>query len=934
MNSKEECKRAVKALLDKYVSLEKSGELDKKYGRGKEANTKKDFILPLFKALNWDVDDSKEVSAEESVLKGKVDYGFFIENVSKFFVEAKSIGEQLEDKYKKQAIEYGFNSGVTWVVLTNFKELIIFNCEWKEKELWKSQLPLKVDIFELYENFDQLWFLSKDSFIDNALDRFGDSIGKRRPRRRVDEELLKSLLDWRRRMSNDISKNYGLHYSKEDVDELVQRLLVRLLFVRHCEDRRFEDLYLWNVFQKFKTEKKSISKSLFKVFRKYDDNYDSRMFEEGELDKISIDDSVLQKVLFGLYYTEDGFCYDFSMIPPDIMGRLYEQYLGHVLKNGKLKEGVAHRKEQGIYYTPPYIVDYIVKNTLGELLKDKKVDAEKIRVLDPACGSGSFLIKSFQVLDEYYSRYDKSYGQARFDPSSGEAFTRKVKILQNNIFGVDLDPRAIDLAELNLLLEAAAQRKTLPILRNNLRVGNSLIDDGDVAGERAFIWEQRFKKIVVDEKGFDVVIGNPPYIRQEEFSEIKPYLQKKYEVYQGTADLFVYFFEQEIAKLKDGGYFGMIVSNKWMRAGYGANLRKFISKFWIETLIDFGDSKIFPDATIYPCVIIIKKIKKSNPKIRVCKISDLNFSSLDKYVEKNYFKINQQELGENEWNFKSAEESKLLKKIVSSGIPLEKYTQGKIYRGILTGLNEAFVIDEKTRNQLISEDSRCEEIIKPYLTGSEIKRYAINSKKKFIILTKIGVEINKYSAIKKWLSKFQTNLEKRYDKGDYWYELRTCAYYAEFDKPKIVWGNLTTKASFCFDKQGFYVNAPACILPTDSKYILGILNSKLMSYFLKSICAERQGGFIEQKPVYVSKIPIKQLPEPQQQPIIRLVDKMLSLNKRLSSLAGKDTDEAKKLKNEIADTDAEIDDLVYKIYGITDKERKIIEDSLKPPKRL
>lgn len=198
----------------------------------------------------------------------------------------------------------------------------------------------------------------------------------------------------------------------------------------------------------------------------------------------------------------------------------------------------------------------------------------------------------------------------------------------------------------------------------------------------------------MDEGGFDVVIGNPPYVRQEELGEIKPYLEANYETYQGTADLFVYFFEKELKLLKEDGYFGMVVSNKWLRAGYGKNLRKFLTEFWIEELIDFGDLRVFADATIYPCIIIIRKIKKPNPKVRICKIETLGFGSLVEYVRNNSFFINQSELSEKEWNIQKKEGSELLKKIRSAGLPIEVYVDAKINRGIVTGFNDAFIIDE------------------------------------------------------------------------------------------------------------------------------------------------------------------------------------------------------------------------------------------------
>jgi len=478
-----------------------------------------------------------------------------------------------------------------------------------------------------------------------------------------------------------------------------------------------------------------------------------------------------------------------------------------------------------------------------------------------------------------------------------------------------------------------------------------LIDDEAVVGLDAFKWEEQFKEIN-KKGGFDVIIGNPPYVRQEELTKIKPYLEANYEVYQGTADLFVYFFERELKMLKEGSYFGMIVSNKWLRAGYGKKLRKFLTKFWIEDFIDFRDLKVFPDATIYPCIIIIRKIGKSNPKVRICKMETLQFDSLSDYVKKNSFFLNQTELSANDWNIQRKEANDILKKIKTNGILIEDYVGNKIFYGLKTGLNEAFIVDEATRKELMKSDEKIGEYIKPVVNGRDLGRYYCVKSNQYLLYipwhfplhkspdvqgasTKAEDEFKKnYICTYQYLNKFRDKLSTRntaetgvrYE----WYALQRCAatYYGEFEKPKIIWGNLATRASFTFDeKDHFYINAPACMLPTSSKFILGVLNSSLISYFLKSICAERQGGFIEQKPVYISQVPIKKPTALQEEQITKYVDKMLSLNKRLNEIGDKKTSESAKLEEEIKNTDNEIDQIVYKLYGLNKKEIAIVEEN-------
>jgi type I restriction-modification system DNA methylase subunit len=932
---KSSAREEIKLLIEKYNKLIQT----RRDIRSKEEElTKKDLILPLFRrVLGWNTEDSKEVTGEEKISKGWVDYGFRINGVPKFFLEAKALSENLDDeKYFRQAVNYAYYKRCPWAVLTNFETVKILNAEWEAPNyLYSHFMTIKCN--EFLDRFDDLWLLSKEGFEQGSLDKLAERYGKKTKKTTVDKQLLDDFTKFRHMLSKNVTKlNPEKKLTQTELDESIQRILDRLIFIRNCEDRGLEEKRLWEARNETKVWKK-----LKEVFAYYDKNYDSKLFTYPTdakkvhlCDTLDIDDSILREIIECLYRTKDqSISYDFSIIDADVLGTVYEQYLSHILKKTEkratLTENHTHKKEQGIYYTPTYIVDYIVRSTLGELLKNENIDAERIKVLDPACGSGSFLIKAFDVLNEHYHKNDKDYSQTQLDLETGTTFTRKVKILQNNIFGVDLDKQAVEITQLNLLLKIAEKGHRLPLLEQNMRCGNSLIDDEKLAGDKAFKWEEQFKEIM-KEGGFDVVIGNPPYVRQEELSEIKPYLEANYETYQGTADLFVYFFEKELKILKEDGYFGMIVSNKWLRAGYGKNLRKFLAEFWIEELIDFGDLKVFADATIYPCIIIIKKIKKHNPKIRICKMETLEFGSLEVYMKNNSFFINQSDLSEKEWNIQKREGNELLRKIRSSGLPLEEYVGAKIYRGILTGLNEAFIIDEKKREELIRYDSKNEDLIKSFLTGAECKRYVVKSKKNYIILTKIGVEVEKYPAIYKHLCNFRGTLEKRWDKGNYWYELRACAYYDLFGVPKIVWGNLATRSSFSLDEtNGFYVNAPACILPTNSRYVLGILNSKLMSYFLKSICAERQGGFIEQKPVYVSQVPIKKPTKEQEIELTQYVEKILQLNEKLLKIGDKLTDERAVIEDEIKKTDSEIDELVYKIYGLTEDEKAIVESSLK-----
>ena len=510
MNNKEKAKEEIKLLVEKYNRLVEAGKV-KSYN---EEMTKKDFILPLFRALGWSVEDGEEVTAEEKISKGRVDYAFRIQSIPKLFLEAKSLKEDLDKiEFAEQAINYAWHKGATWAILTDFEGIKVFNAE------WKSTNPLQNMFFSLgcnqfLERFEQLWLLSRESLESGVIDTEAEKWGKKAKKVPVDKQLLSDLTRFRELLTKNILKNNtSKNLSAEELDEAIQRIIDRLIFIRTLEDKQLEAPILQSLIREDQT--KRVHKKLNNAFRKIDDIYNSKLFAFHLCEELHIDDDVLEKIIIGLFKTSDETVhYDFSAIDADVLGNIYEQYLGYLLKKtekrGKLVEGKAHRKEQGIYYTPTYVVDYIVKNTIGELAKDKKFDLSEIKVLDPACGSGSFLMKAFDYLVTLDKKKNGVVEQTKLDTSGASAtYGRKIEILKNNIFGVDLDPKAVEIAQLNLLLKAAEKKHRLPTLQENIKVGNSLIDDSAVSS-RAFKWEEQFKEIIAN-GGFDVVVGNPPW---------------------------------------------------------------------------------------------------------------------------------------------------------------------------------------------------------------------------------------------------------------------------------------------------------------------------------------------------------------------------------------------------------------------------------------
>ena len=472
--------------------------------------------------------------------------------------------------------------------------------------------------------------------------------------------------------------------------------------------------------------------------------------------------------------------------------------------------------------------------------------------------------------------------------------------------------------------------------------------------------------------GFDVVIGNPPYVRQEMLGDFKEYFQKHYEVYHGVADLYTYFIERGVSLLKNGGIFSYIVANKWMRANYGEPLRHWLKKQRIEEIIDFGDLPVFEKATTYPCIIRIRKstqnvipvktgIQKQQP-FSVTQVKTLNFDNLSAYVRENSFTVNKTALDDKGWSLVDEQSQALLNKLRKVGIPLGKYVKGKIYRGVLTGLNEAFVIDEKTKDGLVAEDPKSAEVIKPFLIGRDIKRYEPPARGRYLILIPKGWTRTQmshsrgngnpggagfrvkpgmtetslwrwfgesYPAIAAHLEPHAEKGKKRYDKGEYWWELRACDYYAEFEKPKIILPDISLKGNFTFDSEDYYCANTAYIIGNADKYLLGILNSQLINFIYKGMSSTYRGGYLRFIYQYLEQLPIRTIDfnNPSEKAshdrLVSLVDRMLELHKKKNSLPP--SAEREKIEREIAVTDEKIDEIVYELYGITEVDRKIIE---------
>ena len=971
-------------------------------GRYNEAQLRQEFLNPFFAALGWDMFNEqqygeayKEVIHETSVeVEGAAkapDYAFRVGGQTKFFVEAKKPSVNIEHAIHPayQVKRYAWSAKLPVAILSDFEEFAVYDCRSKPNP--GDQAAAGRVMYLTYKDYLEKWdeiaaIFSKSAILKGAFDQYAQGVKGKRGTKAVDDAFLEEMEGWRETLAKNLAiRNPGLENVRQ-LNYAVQMTIDRIVFLRICEDRGIEEE------GKLKSllSEPGIYAQLCELFRIADKRYNSGLFhfsdEKGQSSHpddltpcLKIDDKVLKEIISDLYYPSP---YVFKLIPADILGQVYERFLGKVIRltaghQARVEEKPEVRKAGGVYYTPTYIVDYIVRNTVGKLLEGKTpAEAEALKIVDPACGSGSFLLGAFQYLIDWHNKYYREHDPEKWAKGGSPAIYRgqggdwqlstheKKRILLNNLHGVDIDPQAVEVTKLSLLLKVLEEEtgqlslgfeRGLPDLGRNIQCGNSLIgpdyydaqqlsmdfmDEEERQRVNAFDWRSAFPQVFA-KGGFDAVIGNPPYVRQESLGSQKEYFQKHYQTYQGTADLYTYFIEQGVKLLRPGGLFSYIVANKWMRTNYGKPLRTWMKNQCIEEIIDFGDLPVFEQATTYPCILRIRACNKPLPAFKAVKVGSLDFNDLGIYVNQNSIDVIPSKMGDNGWSLSDEKSSALLIKLKQRGVPLGEYVNGKIFYGIKTGLNEAFVIDGHNRMQLIEKDPKSAEIIVPFLSGRDIKRYVEPTSERFLILIPRGWTTKKsggvrdawgwlvknYPAIAEHLKPYEQAAQKRFDKGDYWWELRACDYYQEFEKNKIIFPNICKKPEFTFDSNRIFTNQKCFIISLDDKYLLGILNSNLCFFLFKMILPKLRGDFYEPSYVYFKDFPIRKINFENKEDIashkkiIFLVNKMLDLYNRKP----KTPQEKELLKREVEVNDKQIDLLVYGLYGLTDEEIRIVE---------
>jgi len=900
----------------------------------KEAETRIMYINPLFDALGWDIDNTKlrlpvsykdVIHEDELKIGGKTkapDYCFTNYGKRTFFLEAKkpSVLIKTDTDPSYQLRRYGWSAKLPISILTDFEEFAMYDCTKQPKENDTTTVGrLKYITYDQYlKEFDWIWDLfSKEQVVKGSLGQFAKA--DKKGTQSVDYAFLQSLDEWRNLLATNIAiRNKQLN--EDEINYIVQMNINRIVFLRNCEDRGAE------AYGKLKdclvnaNDEGAYFNNMYRLFGEADRKYNSGLFDfsKDTLSKsVVIDNKIISTIVSELYYPKSP--YEFSVIGAEILGTAYERFLGKVIRltaghQAKVEEKPEVRKAGGVFYTPQYIVEYIVKNTVGKLIEAKTPEEiEKIKICDPACGSGSFLLGAYQFLLNYHTDwYTNNYKKSRnvkdspLTPEGNLTTQIKKEILLNNIYGVDLDAQAVEVTKLSLLMkcmegETAASMQTtltfervLPTLDNNIKSGNSLIDFDFYEGQldfgedkkiKPFNWKQAFPK-VYKQGGFDVVIGNPPYVQMSMFewfdSEHKKYLLSKYCSSMGRMNTFGFFFEKGIDLLTKKGKLGYIIPNTILTQEYYQELRQLILKqTQIDEIVSY-DHLPFVDAVVEVATLILAKETSSKPvKLVLCK-KDLTYEVKETaqikfdLAYKNQFNVTQNDV-----------DAELKQTILSKS--------NQTFSDIAE-INQAIALKSDRAAYLF--DKKVDKNYKPVLDGREIGRYEITWAKKYL----------------------------KYDVG----AIHSCKREDIFlSKEKIFFRRVSSTLIGAIDTEQFYaLNTLICVnlKPTTEynlRFILGIFNSSLMNYyyttFLKStkkVFSEIQARQIGQLPIPNINLKVK-IDLQRHDEIVKQVNLIHELKKDNST---------NKVSERISYAEQRINEIVYELYELSQEEIQIIEN--------
>jgi type I restriction-modification system DNA methylase subunit len=924
-------------------------------GKFNEAQLRLEFLNPFFEALGWDVSNRsgyaeayKDVVVEPSLeVEGEMkapDYAFRIGGTRKFFVEAKKPAVNIQyDIYPAfQLRRYAWSAKLPLGILTDFEEFAVYDCRSKPNPT--DQAGTGRAMFLKFTDYIEKWdeiagIFSKDAVMKGSFDQFAQGVKGKHGTQEVDDAFLKEIEGWRELLARNLAiRNTAL--TVPELNYAVQMTIDRIVFLRICEDRGIEPQEQLKAL----LEQDDIYSGLCGLFRKADTRYNSGLFHfekektqssspDGLCLALAIDDKPLKEIIKSLYFP----CpYVFSVIPADILGQVYERFLGKVIRltaghQAKVEEKPEVRKAGGVYYTPTYIVEYIVKNTVGKLLEGKTPkEAAELKIVDPACGSGSFLLGAYQHLLDWHTKwYSENDPQAWAKAASPRVYqaqggewrlttAEKKRILLDNIHGVDIDPQAVEVTKLSLslkVLEGESQEsigtqlglfkeRALPDLGRNIQCGNSLIGPDyyndrqlelgmEGAEERsrvnAFDWQSAFPQVFA-RGGFDAVIGNPPYLFITELVESdKKYFFQKYLTTEYRFDVYGLFIEMAICLLlRQKGILSLIIPHTLLNNdSFGKLRRLLLTKTYINEILDIGPG-VFENARNETMIILLQKgeVLSSN----LTKIVLTNINEFPKPLKQE--ELHQVIWAKNRnasWSIKvTGEDIQVISKMENFIDHLGEICT--INQGLRTGNNLKYL----SENQ---EDT----LWKPVVGGKNVGRYEALPNTVFVFYNPKVLDAPRNPEIFESQEKLIVQ------------EIRNIT--------------LARRIIATYDDQQFYCLQSTNVINLrqlkkstwNLYYLLGILNSKAINYFFRQHFLGNNHVASNQ----LAQLPIPKADKTRNDFIILLVKRMLELHKRIEHTPH----EQDQLQREIEATDKQIDALVYELYGLTEEEIKVIEYS-------
>ena len=910
-----------------------------------EAQLRREFIDPFFEALGWDIQNKagiaqayKDVIHEDAIKIGgetkAPDYCFRIGGTRKFFLEAKKpaidIGDSEESAY--QLRRYAWSAKLPLSILTNFEEFAVYDCLVRPQHTERANTART--IYMTYKDYVERWdeiaaIFSKDAVLKGSFDKYAAKAEGKRGTSTVDKEFLKEIEGWRKNLATRIAwqnRNLGT----VEVSFAVQRTIDRILFLRMCEDWGIES---YGQLMALKNGS-NIYRRLGELFEKADAKYNSGLFyfkpEKGRNEPtdeltlgLDVPDEPISWILNSLYYPQP---YDFRVFPAEILGNVYEQFLGKVIRITparmvKVEDKPEVKKAGGVYYTPEYIVNYIVQNTVGKLCEGKTPkEISKLRILDPACGSGSFLLGAYTYLlnyhrDWYVNNRPEKQKEHIYQGRGGQWYLtiqEKKQILTNNIYGVDIDFQAVEVTKLSLLLKVLEgenqetvgsefrihHKRALPDLGDNIKCGNSLIgtdfyeipeadklSDEDKRRINAFDWEKEFQTIF-KQGGFDAVIGNPPW--GATFSEIElEYLKSSFLTPLGkNVDSYTLFIERALTRARKQGLVSYITPDTFLRKDDHEKLREFILKnITIQELIETGP--VFAQVPDTWCLVF--SFLNENPDQK----SKIKHKKISRFI------VNAQErlrkFGLLSWDVESNIKQTTW---LTSQHSIVGYRASELEQRIIRKMEKQPPLSNHDNRFLISR-------------GEEGSKFSLSSSSDGNFWMVIPADISRYGVPHG--IRIQSDTLKPTKISDFYSHPKIWIIRIQ----KLRWKQrLVTSIDLRNNSSGMktlqLIVSASDDLP-DLKFLQGILSSSLINFWCTNYLAD------DMNKSYLEKIPI---PEPNHRLSV-LSERMLELHKKLGK--AKVPTEKERLQREIGATDKQIDTMVYELYGLTPDEIAIVE---------